>query len=606
MPIACPMKIMVTVPDKTAQFALQTKGAEGLHWLEDSTGNPVIAKQDGSYWYAKWDSNKQKFEPDEQFTWESRKRSLKRRGGHITSQQAQQHMQSWTERMIEGGEDFRRKFGIGSPRLLNRAPILRTPGSPPPAGSIKRKISVVYVKFQDSASLSIADITDAYINDVFFDKSRFGSLAHYYHTQTQGIVSIESAGIYRVTLNSNGIGLAGDTLTSADNVNVKTDWIDAAVAQALTAGMPTPEPTGGPICLLHGYESAFGNADPRLPTPRVWGHAYFSGSSMFGAYHYDLNTGTATPFNNGIVIHECGHCLFELLDLYDITPRSATQQPDTKGLGHWSVMASGSWGYSAASPKQGDVPTGLDAYSLFQINPLILDLDDASGSVQHTSPYTPHLIKGRRAEQGSQKVDELVFTQVRCFKDYDVGIPDMFGGTATPGILVEALNTDSANVRGYDAPIAILEAHGGTQNLRTTTKADQNDGDLGDLFGPTKTSVGKSVSDPSVEMGTNFDIGYPSSSWTVSGTDCGFDIVNITADSSCTGSYEITFDGTHDQDAYYVDARGRYQKASWGSGGGGGGGGGGEPEPEPTPTIPAKCDRPRMYRLRAATVVTPP
>lgn len=603
MPIACPMRITVPVPDKTAQFALQPKGAEGLNWLEDSTGNPVVAKQDGSYWYAKWDSNEQKFEPDEQFTWESRKRSLKRRGGHITRQQAQQHMQSWTERMIEGGEDFRRKFGIGSPRSLNKAPILRTPGSPPAAGSIKRKISVIYVKFKDSASLGLADLTDAHIDSIFFDKSAFGSLAHYYHTQTKGAISIEKAGIYRVTLDSNGNGLHGD-LDSNDNVNVKTDWIDAAVTKALAAGMPTPESTGGPICLLHGYETSFGGPTV-APTPRVWGHAYFSGPSMFGAYHYNPSTATSSPFNSGIVVHECGHCLFELLDLYDITPRGNGQSPDTVGLGQWSVMASGSWGYSASSPRQGDIPTGLDAYSLFQINPLILDLDDASGSVQHTSPYTPHLIKGRRAEQGSQKVDEIIFTQVRCFKDYDVGIPDMFGGAATPGFLIEAMNTDKSNTRGYDAPIAILEAHGGTQNLRTTTKADQNDGDLGDLFGPTKTSVGKSVSDPSVEMGTNFDIGYPSSAWTVSGTDCGFDIVNITAGSDCTGSYEITFDNTQDQDAYYVDAYGNYQKATWGSGGGGGGGGG-EPEPEPTPPIPAKCDRPRMYRLRAATVVTPP
>lgn len=597
MPIACPMKIIVPVPDKGAKFALQTKGMEGVSWLEDSTGNPIIADTDGSYWYAKWNNNTKKFDLDEPFTWKSRKQSLKLRTGHITQQQVQKHMKSWTDIMKEGGLEFRRKFGIGEPGpyLKSQVRALKTPGSPPAVGSIKRKISVIYVKFQDSASLGLADLTDAYIDDIFFNKSKFGSLAHYYDTQTQGIISIEKVGIYRVTLDTNGNGLHGD-LDSTDNVNVRTDWIDAATTKALAAGMPTPEATGGPICVLHGYETSFGGP-ATTPTPRVWGHAYFYGPSMFGAYHYNPNSSTALPFNSGIVVHECGHCLFQLLDLYDITPRGNGQSPDTVGLGQWSVMASGSWGYSASSTRQGDVPTGLDAYSFFQIDPLILDLDDATGSVQHTSPYTPHLIKGRRAEQGSQKVDEIVFTQVRCFKDYDVGIPDMFGGSATPGFLVEAMNTDKNNTRGYDAPIAILEAHGGTQNLRTTNSSDQNSGDLGDLFGPSQTSVGKSVSDPSVELGTNFDIGYPSPTWTVSGTDCGFDIVNMTAASDCTGSYEITFDNAQDQDAYYVDANGNYQKATWGSGGG-------DPPDPPDPPTPAaaKCDRPRMYRLREARI----
>lgn len=98
-------------------------------------------------------------------------------------------------------------------------------------------------------------------------------------------------------------------------------------------------------------------------TPSVWAHAtrYFSGGlsaagMLFPVYamsgelnHYDAQH----PI--GVVAHELGHQFCGLPDLYDTSGQN-------KGMGHFSLMASGSWGADTGE-NSGTTPTNLDAWS---------------------------------------------------------------------------------------------------------------------------------------------------------------------------------------------------------------------------------------------------
>jgi immune inhibitor A len=80
----------------------------------------------------------------------------------------------------------------------------------------------------------------------------------------------------------------------------------------------------------------------------------------------------------GVHCHEFGHAL-GLIDLYDTTPPG---NPDSEGLGSWSLMAYGSWGGPESRP--GSRPVHLDAWSkakLGFLTPVLLDTNAASVSI---------------------------------------------------------------------------------------------------------------------------------------------------------------------------------------------------------------------------------
>ena len=124
--------------------------------------------------------------------------------------------------------------------------------------------------------------------------------------------------------------------------------------------------------IVAGYESSvFGSCGPG-----VWGHksnlygTYTPlvdnvwtgnlGYTQFGEWH---RTCSASNWNNmatiGIMAHEIGHDI-GWPDLYDTIPGG--QNPDSSGIGKWSVMSGGSWG-TLAGQNLGDSPVLPDAWS---------------------------------------------------------------------------------------------------------------------------------------------------------------------------------------------------------------------------------------------------
>ncbi|WP_295435733.1 M6 family metalloprotease domain-containing protein [uncultured Thiodictyon sp.] len=99
-----------------------------------------------------------------------------------------------------------------------------------------------------------------------------------------------------------------------------------------------------------------------------------SGYGMFGEQGQEKTTPYQLPI--GTPLHELGHSVFALPDLYEVN--ASTTCPDdspNRGIGAWSLMASGSDGYRVTPEEYpGTTPVSLDAWSklmLGWVNPMV-------------------------------------------------------------------------------------------------------------------------------------------------------------------------------------------------------------------------------------------
>ncbi len=138
------------------------------------------------------------------------------------------------------------------------------------------------------------------------------------------------------------------------------------------------------VVIPAGYETAFGGT-ACTPAPSVWGHQWtiqspliaptvdgkivgdsHSGSggyAQFGEIHG--TTAACNPNNTasfkdhqatmGIMAHELGHLILKLPDLYDTTYLSM-------GIGSFSLMAAGNWGFKTTDTYQGQSPAHPDPW----------------------------------------------------------------------------------------------------------------------------------------------------------------------------------------------------------------------------------------------------
>lgn len=96
-------------------------------------------------------------------------------------------------------------------------------------------------------------------------------------------------------------------------------------------------------------------------TPKIWAHAW-GGSSVLASGKYVTRWAINGELNNsdvqhpmGVIAHELGHALCGLPDLYDTSDTNG-------GMGHFSLMAGGSWGGDVGE-EGGVTPTALDAWT---------------------------------------------------------------------------------------------------------------------------------------------------------------------------------------------------------------------------------------------------
>lgn len=180
-------------------------------------------------------------------------------------------------------------------------------------------------------------------------------------------------------------------------------------------------------------------------------------------------------------------------------------------FGMWSPMSYGNWGMSKETCIPAELPTNMDAYSLYQINPRLTVPQWQSGSKTIVNPYTPHSMM-LFGETTTTLTPETYLFQLRDYREYDEGI---LGFWSVAGFLDLSNDTDLARVRpgilvvhdrnmsrvpvlySVEMPADVHEAHAYMQNLRCLPDSTyKNYADPEDLFGNTMESFGDSLVSP--------------------------------------------------------------------------------------------------------------
>lgn len=552
------------------QIGFRLRGDEFLHWFEDTTGNPVIMDDDNRPQYAEWDRKSRSFVVTEPVTKESRRRHLQR----ISNSPS---LEDRYEARLEASTSGYPANSIADANNATNAmvksfsgnPIVASPGTGP---NMPRPIIVIYVRFSADSG---PEIPDSYIQEIFFDKTKFGTLAHYFDVQFEGAVQISSLGIYHVVLPGSGraYGKSGsgkldvkEVFVPAINSLFDNQGVDFRSFGTTRPGSATKYRIDAasctPVFILHGQEEAGGYSS----ATSVWAHAFFytdlfiksdghattdanDPSNVYSLYSSVIMAAFhgSEYFTLGTLAHECGHALFYLPDLYD-TRTSYSTDDYIRGVGDWSLMSSG-WTWTPSRPQHGSTPPNLDGYSIWEANHKLVKAVMSSGSYVLNNPFRPHSIRIPGVPAMIYDTDEeTFFVQSRSLTGYDEGavnaIKNRTGVAPQPGVLIIHFDPyEAGNNYGKSMMAAVIEAHGGTQHLRVDTKtsSDWNTGDAGDLFGPSKRSFGDSVSDPSSKL-TGYDR---------DGSPCKFDMTNIIGNADGTGSYNIVFHDTDIEDPHW-------------------------------------------------------
>jgi len=139
------------------------------------------------------------------------------------------------------------------------------------------------------------------------------------------------------------------------------------------------------IFIVSGGEAAYGDVQSKS----VWAHAFYfereapivdnvtlmdfstdklelGSYAIFGATH-GIDTISEHKATIGIITHEMGHSLYDLVDLYDIDLQDDSFDGTGSGIGSYGIMSSGTWGRVNSSQYAGSAPSQFSAFSKIEM-----------------------------------------------------------------------------------------------------------------------------------------------------------------------------------------------------------------------------------------------
>ncbi|MBK5211552.1 MAG: InlB B-repeat-containing protein [Coriobacteriia bacterium] len=232
--------------------------------------------------------------------------------------------------------------------------------------------------------------------------------------------------------------------------------------------------------IVAGWEAS---AQPSDKDQSTWGHANIKALSDGSVVSVDPSTGTlysyatqgeifsgsfltssAIPMGIGVTAHELGHDL-GLPDLYDYGY-------DSQGVGAYSLMAAGSWGY-APGEYASETPVQLDAWSrvaLGFVKPVTITSNQVnqyslkSNSASDPTQYNVYKITS------TANPNQYFLVENRQRGGYDAGLYGPTGRTSYTGILIYHIDENVLAVGGmhpnddkYHQGVDIEEADGSNQ-----------------------------------------------------------------------------------------------------------------------------------------------
>jgi len=319
---------------------------------------------------------------------------------------------------------------------------------PIPESGIK-KVLLILVSFTDRA---IQTSPSDWYTSLFSTTPGVKSVANFYKDNSFGAVAItpvahtqpgNPAGVVNVNINRSHPYNYPDTWSN------EQAWITAALDAAnhyvnfntLDADSDGLIETSEAVVyfIVAGYEESGSNK-----TPNVWAHAWVNASGAGKQFpDYAING----ELNNsdmqhpiGIIVHELGHQMLGLPDLYDTSNINA-------GMGNFSVMAGGCWGF-VSGQNYGATPVALDAWSREYLGwtspavPLVSGLYPL-GAALATQDNAVKLIKS------SISTTEYWLVENRNPNGWDQGITGLVSGFSG-GLLVAHIDISAGTVGNND------------------------------------------------------------------------------------------------------------------------------------------------------------
>ena len=182
-------------------------------------------------------------------------------------------------------------------------------------------------------------------------------------------------------------------------------------------------------------------------TPKIWAHAW-GGYDVLASGKYVTRWAINGELNNsdiqhpmGVIAHELGHALCGLPDLYDTSDTNG-------GMGHFSLMAGGSWGADIGE-YSGVTPTALDAWTREYLGWATPITPNTSGSLSLAHPLSS---KGAVYKFVSPIISstEYFLVENRQPTGWDLGLRSYLGSGWLGGLLITHIDITSGSVGGND------------------------------------------------------------------------------------------------------------------------------------------------------------
>ncbi|MFM7204203.1 MAG: M6 family metalloprotease domain-containing protein [Myxococcota bacterium] len=354
--------------------------------------------------------------------------------------------------------------------------------------------------FRGSVLFLLVDFADrkGTYDEVSFARFVKEEVRQYYYTVSYGAVDLQPAEESFGTANNGVVGwlrMSGNhpntgSNTSSANAQLSKDAILAAdryvnfARYDLNADGYVDADELAVVVIAAGYERSYG-----MSSPSVWGHMWNldavappkvdgvivgdshnnkGGYCQFGEIHKAGPRDAGHQATVGIMVHELGHLIFRLPDLYDTDGSS-------NGAGGWCVMSYGSWGASTDDAFSGETPVAPGAYIRNSLGwssaregagaTTLTAVGASSGTASNTLVKIPTSVP-----------EQFFLLENRSAVGYDRGLESTLGG-APSGIAIWHIDASIGTNRLDRRRLAdVEEADGDTTAFKTTNLWYQGNG----------------------------------------------------------------------------------------------------------------------------------
>ncbi len=302
--------------------------------------------------------------------------------------------------------------------------------SAPPSATNTLALVVIAISFDNTP---IKETPLNCYNKIF--SANPGNVNDYYSEVSQGDFALSPANETQGTSNDGIINISLSATHPGSDIGDLQPHLTAALAKAdtfINFALFDKNSNGNIevdelqiMFIVGGGEASYGD----ISTHSIWAHTStlspvqsFDGVSLNGTYSsFGEEHGYASPTEHfatiGIIVHELGHAIWDLPDLYD-------RDNSSYGIGDFGIMATGAWG-KKENEYSGTTPSHFSAYCKIELNWVNPTLINAS--VNNIAMKASHHAQQNIIKIQTNDPQEYFLVENRSPLGYDAGLYTLDG-----------------------------------------------------------------------------------------------------------------------------------------------------------------------------------